>query len=265
VLRPAYTAWNLKGQAQIEHLKYLVQFASPSLIGTTPANATRTPVLDSAGNIVPGKTIDPIENLKEALLAFRNGSAFAGPYGTIVKELFSSGDGSAFLHAFDRYNQDITLAILGQTLATGEGQHDSRAAATVHQDILDTMVRQAKRAVVRMLTFDVLRPWVIANWGEAALPLVPALTLGTTEAPDLSALMLAVASLEKAAWFTPSQKPEVDLLLNLPQRTQQETDLETERFTAPPVSPTLPTGAPGGPQDATSGTGNQTDQQQEAA
>jgi hypothetical protein len=81
------------------------------------------------------------------------------------------------------------------------------------------MVRQAKRAVVRMLTFDVLRPWVIANWGEAALPLVPALTLGTTEAPDLSALMLAVASLEKAAWFTPSQKPEVDLLLNLPQRT----------------------------------------------
>jgi hypothetical protein len=64
VLRPAYTAWNLKGQAQIEHLKYLVQFASPSLIGTTPQNATRTPVLDSAGNIVPGKTIDPIENLK---------------------------------------------------------------------------------------------------------------------------------------------------------------------------------------------------------
>jgi hypothetical protein len=127
------------------------------------------------------------------------------------------------------------------------------------------MVRQAKRAVVRMLTFDVLRPWVIANWGEAALPLVPLLTLGTTEAPDLSALMLAVASLEKAGYLTPSQKPELDLTLNLPQRSQAETDLETERFTAPPVAPTPTTGASGGPQDAAQGTGNQDDQQQEAA
>lgn len=265
VLRPAYTAWNLKGQAQIEHLKYLVQFASASVFGTTPPNATRVPELNSAGQPT-GKTIDPQVNLLNNLLAWRNGSAMAAPHGTEVKVFYSTGDGAAFLHAFDRYNQDITLAILGQTLATGEGQHDSRAAATVHQDILDTMVRQAKRAVVRMLTFDVLRPWVIANWGEAALPLVPMLTLGTTEQPDVSAMMTATAQLEKAGWFTPSQRPIVDLLLGLPQRTPEETALEVERFTAPPVAPAPPTGAPGGPQDATKGAGgNQDDQQQEAA
>lgn len=263
VLRPAYTAWNLKGQAMQEYLKYLVQFASPSIIGTTPANAIRVPAEDSAGNIIPGKTISPQVNLLNTLLAFRNGSAMAAPFGTLVKEIYSTGDGAAFTRAFEGFNHDITLAIMGQTLATGEGQHDSRAAAQVHQDILDTSVRQAKRAVCRMLTFDVLRPWVIANWGEAALPLVPVVTLGTTEAPDLSATMLGIAALEKAGWFTPSQKPAVDLILNIPQRTAEESALETERFTAPPVAPTAPGGdttqgtPPGGPHDgATDGNEN---------
>lgn len=267
VLRPAYTPWNLKGQAQIEYLKYLVQFASPSIIGKTPQNATRVPVLDSMGQpVVPAQSIDPQTNLLNNLLAFRNGSAMAAPYGTEIDIVYSQGDGNAFIKAFEGLNHDITLAIMGQTLATGEGQHDSRAAATVHQDILDTTVRQAKRAVCRMLTFDVLRPWVLANWGEAALHLVPLVTLGSTEQPDMAATMTAVAQLERAAWFTPSQKPAVDLLLGLPQRSADETAVETERFMAPPTPPPalVPGTPPGGAQDAAQGTDG-TDQQQEAA
>jgi hypothetical protein len=253
VLRPAYTPWNLKGQAQIEYLKYLVQFASPSIVGKTPQNATRVPELNSAGQPT-GNTLDPQTNLLTNLLAFRNGSAMAAPFGTEIDIIYSQGDGNAFAKAFEILNHDITLAIMGQTLATGEGQHDSRAAATVHQDILDTTVRQAKRAVCRMLTFDVLRPWVIANWGEAALHLVPVVSLGSTEQPDVAATMTAVAQLERAGYLTPSQKPAIDLLLNLPQRDPTETAIEVERFSAPPAPPPIaPNAPPGGAQDATRG------------
>jgi len=253
VLRPAYTAWNLKGQTMQEFLKYLVQFASPLLIGTTPSNATRTAVIDATTGKPTGATIDPQVNLLNILLSLRNGSAMAAPYGTLVKELFSTGDGAAFRNAIADCNRDITLAVLGQTLATSEGQHQSRAAAEVHQDTLNTIVRQAKRSVVRMLTRDVLRPWVLANWGEAALCCLPSITLGTTESPDLTAMMNAVANLERATYLAPSQKPAIDLLLGLPQRTADEMLRDQEREAAPsPVPPVAPAGTDQQAQDTTS-------------
>lgn len=257
VLRPAYTMWNMKRQALQEYLKYLVQFAVPSLIGTTAPGAGYEPVLDAAGQPT-GQTQTAQQALLTQLQAFRNATALAVPHGTEVKELWSQGDGAAFLNAFSMFKTEMMLAILGQTLATSEGEHNARAAAQVHQDALDTKIRQRKGWVARLLVRDVLRPWVLLNWGEAALPLTPIPTLGATEEEDVTPRMGAVAQLERAGWFTPSQRPAVDLMLHLPQRTPEETAIEAERHQAPPVAPPVapgenPTEDDGGGDDAGEG------------
>lgn len=237
ILRPAYTPWVLKQQMLAEHVKYLTQFASPSLIAILSKLARDKRVTDDAGNFT-GTVIAAADALLTELLAFRNGTALVVPPETEVKELYSTGDGAAFLRAFEMYNRDITLAITGQSLATTEGEHQARAAASVHQDILATRVKQLKLGLARMLRRDVLRQWVALNWGDAAAAtLTPLVNLGTVEEEDLSPRMLAIAALERAQWFAPSQKPAIDATLGFPERDPSETAIEQERYAAPPPPP----------------------------
>jgi hypothetical protein len=94
----------------------------------------------------------------------------------------------------------------------------ARAAAQVHADVLDTLVRQGRRSVVRMLYRDVLRQWVRVNWGDAAVKLTPIPSLGVTEQRDLPAMMGAIAQLWNAGYLHPSQQAGIDDDLNLPPR-----------------------------------------------
>jgi hypothetical protein len=77
VLRPAYTAWNLKRQVYQEYLKYLVQFATPSVVGTTAPGAGYEPVLNDAGQPT-GQTQTAQQALLTQLKLFRNATALAG-------------------------------------------------------------------------------------------------------------------------------------------------------------------------------------------
>jgi len=242
VLRPAYTPWNLKQQILIEHVKYLTQFASPILVGILGEGAQNEWETGPDGQPT-GTVIRAVDVLLTQLIALRNGTALAVPFGTAIQELFSQGTGAAFLDAFAMYNRDITLAISGQTLATTEGEHQARAAAQVHQDTKNTRVRQAKKALARLLRRDVLRQWATINFGEQAAALTPLVSLGGVEEEDLTPRMNAVANLQRAGWFTPSQKPQVDGALGLPAREPSETAVERERFTAPPqpADPSAPT------------------------
>lgn len=224
VLRPAYTFWNLKQQVVREHLKYLAQFASPWIIGTTPEGAMTQPALDADGNPIAGTPISPEQAMVNALTNGKNGTAAAFPFGSQFTVIESKGEGRAFLNAYEYYDSQITKAILSQTLATNEGQHQARAAAGVHQDILDTIVRQAKRAVCRMVARDILAPWVRYNYGERAVELTPAVSLGTLEQPDLPALWTAAAALKTASYFAPSQLADVDAMLNFPRRQPEEVE-----------------------------------------
>lgn len=217
ILRPAYNAWWLKMQAWQEYLKYLAQFASPSLIGFTAPNAQS--YTDAAGTLVTPETA-----MVNALVAFRNASALAFPHGSQVQPIVMTGEGEPFLAAITLFDQQITKAILHQTLATEEGQHQARAASEVHQDVLDTMVRQAKKAIERMLRRDVLRQMVRVNYGEAALALTPKVTLGETERQDVTRLMDAIARLQTSGYLAPSQYPTIDVMLGLAQREAAEVE-----------------------------------------
>lgn len=217
ILRPAYEPWWRKRQIIPEYLKFLAQFASPSVIAKTPEGAASVPTDDDT------EPLSPEEQLKNALLDFRNSSVLAVPHDTEVDFMEVKGDGEAFSKGITEANFDITKAILTQELATEQSRFQARAAAQVHQGILDTLIRQSKRAIVKAFKQDILLPWITYNWGEdSAYKLCPVVTLGTTEQRDLAPLMTAIASLERAGYVSDEQRADIDKLLGLPVRSRNE-------------------------------------------
>lgn len=232
ILRPANTAWYNKMQTWPEYLKYLAQFASPGLIGFTPegAEALADPLNPDAPLVYPEQL------MVNTMTQWRNGAALAFAGGSAVTVVQSQGEGRAFLAAFDAYDQQISKAILTQTLATGEGQHQARAAASVHQDVLTTLIRQGRRAVVRMLRRDVLRQMIRFNFGEqAALALTPNVSLGNVEQQDFGTTANAIAALAKASYLDASQFPKVDEMLGLPVRDPAAAPVAPPPVESPPV------------------------------
>jgi hypothetical protein len=263
ILRPAYDAWWRKRQALVEFVKFLAQFAGPSIWATTPEGAQTAPPLDYLGNTVPyvapsetdplgnaqpvpSAPLTPEQDLLAKLQQFRNGTVGAFPFGTELHTIEMNGEGRAFLTAIAECNMSITKAILTQTLTTEEGEHQARAAAQVHQDVLDTLVRQGKRSIVRMMQKQILRPWVAYNWGDdVAAKLTPKVSLGTTEEQDLVPTMNAIANLYQAGYIDVSQQPDIDDMLGLPVRDLSIADEPTieEDSGSPPQAAGQPGGA----------------------
>ncbi|MDE2127916.1 MAG: DUF935 family protein [Armatimonadetes bacterium] len=226
ILRPAYSAWFLKTQMWQEYLKYLTQFAGPSLIGFTPEEAQQTVQTDSLGNIQTDANGSPIYlNPEQAMLAalqtFRNGTAAVFPFGSRVEPLQMAGDGGAFLQAIGLFNSEIDRAVTGQTLATQEGEHQSRAASAVHQDVLGLVVRAGKHALETALQRDVLRPLTVLNFGGAAADLTPRPTLADTESQDFADTAASIAALQTSGYLAASQYAALDAMLGLPERKEE--------------------------------------------
>lgn len=253
-LRPAFSVWNQKVQLAKEYLKYLTQFASPSMLGFAApqaqpypqTNADGSPQLDSYGNPVMRT---PEQDMVLALQQFANGTAASFPSGALVQVIEQSGSGEAFLNAFQYLDGQITKAILHQKLATEEGQHQTRASSGTHKDILDGVVHQARRPVQRTLRRDVLGVWAHLNYGRDALRLVPHVSLGQTEEEDRAALWTAAATLWKAGYGHESQLTDLDVLLGWPERgiagatTASVTEV-VQAKTAGLIEPITPTEAP---------------------
>jgi hypothetical protein len=216
--RPAYFPWFAKQQVWDEFLKYLAQFASPSIYAIASEASTKHGIDVDNGDGT--KTNTPAgQVLRDTLLDFRNGTAMGLPYGTLVNTLEVAGDGQAFHNAFLHCDQQITIAILHQTRATMEAEHGSRADSETGQDILGTIQRQAKRAVCTMFKRDILRPLVSYNYGpDASRMLTPNANLGSVEKQDFNAFALAIAALAKVGYLDPSQYAAIDAQLNLPAR-----------------------------------------------
>lgn len=215
ILRPAYTAWDLKMKTWPEYYKYLVQFASPSVWGTAAENAPDE--VDANGNPVTA-----VQALLLQLMAFQNGSALAMPYGAEVGTLVSTGEGKAFLSAFETFNREITTAMLTATRATMEAQHGSKADSGTASDVLDVFLRQSRYVLERAIYTQVLRPLVRRNYGDKVAQLTPYLSLGGVTEEDVYTLSSAVAALYSAGYLDPSQLPELDARLKLAARTADE-------------------------------------------
>lgn len=216
ILRPAYQAWWQKMQLWPEYLKYLTQFASPIPVGTTAPNAI--PTFDPTSGVM----LTPEQAQLAALQGIRNGAAISQPAGSVVTLHYSPGGGEAFINAMDMYDRQMTVSILCQTLATGEGRHNARAAASVHQDVLDTLVKQLKQFVVRMIQRDILTPLVRYNFGDvAAATMIPGVSLGETESADQSKMIEALSKVDGFRVLA-SQLQGIYELVGLPEADPEE-------------------------------------------
>lgn len=216
ILRAAYAAWWHKMQLWPEYLKFLTQFASPIPVGTTAPNAV------DYTDPTTGLLVTPEQAQLAALQGIRNGAAISQPFGATMQLHFSAGAGEAFISAIDQDDRQMSVSILGQLLATGEGRHQARAAAQVHQDILDQIVRQLKIFVTRMVKRDILKPLILYNFGrDAADRLVPNVSLGETETADQSTVLAALATVPGFTVF-PSQLQEIYQFAGLPQADAAE-------------------------------------------
>lgn len=227
ILRAAYTPWWQKQQALQEYQKYLSQFASPSLVGTTPEGAQPVPQTDSNGNLIldgngiPYQTT-PEQIMTDALLNFQNGTVVTLPYGSTVTPLQMSGAGEPFLQAIEYADKQIDQAITGQTLSTGEADHQTGAATSAHQDVKDLVVTYARNTICRTLKRDCLYHLVRYNYGEeAARKFTPDLSLTLTEQQDFATNAEAVARLWSIGYLDVSQQPKLDAMLNLPERSKE--------------------------------------------
>src|ERR1019366_3706404 len=183
VMRACYAPWIMLMQIWPEYFKYLVQFASPSIVGTLPEKAY--PITDANGDIQ-----DPIDVMYSELLGFANGKALALRYGAQVDLKWSTSDGGAFTNAIRNINHEIIKPILHQVLSTEEGQHQSRAASSTHQDIFNVATRALKNLIVGMVNNQILKTLVRLNYGDAmADALTPKCSLGDV-APEDRAVML---------------------------------------------------------------------------
>lgn len=219
LLRPVYTPWWLKQQSHPEHLKFLAQFASPSVVATLAEHAQGGFAQDASGADIPGTYKTAAQWLLESLLEFRNSSAMVVPYGTEVQLVEAAKGGDAFTSGQELWNREIAKGILHQTLATEEAEHGTRAQATVHQDVLGIILRQARKAVERMIRRDILLDLVRYNYGDDAAHLTPAATLGEVEQQDVTNLMNAIANLERAGYIADEQRPAIDVQIGFPPRS----------------------------------------------
>lgn len=220
-IRPSYTAWFAKMEIWQEFLKYLAQFASASVYAVASEEATKQGILVDNGDGTTTRT-SAVEVLRDTLLAYKNGSVLAVPYGTLLGALAVAGNGEAFHAGFELCDQQITISILNQSLATGEARYQARASSETHQNTLVTLQRQAKRAVCAMLHHDIVRPLVRYNYGEeAARMLCPHVSLGEVEQFDFAATATAIAQLARASYLDPSQYAGIDTMLSLPPRDSQ--------------------------------------------
>jgi len=213
-LRAAYASWWLK-QAVLNYLsKFLANFATPAIWGTVPKDAADVCKQDADGNIIA--TLSATEALAEALAEFQANSYGAFPAETHIATVNFSDNGSIFRLVLEMMNRAIVRAILSQSLATSEGEHQSRAAAETHQDIASLHILQNRMLVSDVITTQLLKPFVRYNWGEQYVHLTPKVDLGSGSGFPLS--LEGVATLARSGWpFTPEQVEKINNLIGIPQ------------------------------------------------
>lgn len=85
-----------------------------------------------------------------------------------VQAMEMKGDVSAFRSLIDAANTELSYAITGQSLATGEAEYGTRAQGSVHEGMMDELERSDARALAHTIQ-ETLIDWIVElNWGTDA-------------------------------------------------------------------------------------------------
>jgi hypothetical protein len=225
--RPAYNAWWQKRQTEIEFAKYICQFAGGAIFATVGEKAESVPLTNPDGTPVIGAggkpvLVHPQTSLLNGLVTLKNGGVAVGPHGSTAELLVAEGAGEHFLGKLRWHNNEISKALLGQTLATNEGEHQARAASGNAKDVMDLLVQWGETSVAAVIRGDILRPAVRLNYGEAYLPYLPQVVMSAAEEADFAALAKAAADVGYTIDAT--QLTQMDAKLGLAPRSDEAVD-----------------------------------------
>ena len=229
ILRAVYDPWWLKQQMKGELAKFGALFAMDKAVGITAEHAQPYPVKDANGNNmldpVTGGPIylTPEEAMVASMVEMRNGSSAAFPFGSEYLPVGPTTEGQFFDYVMTYLDNQIAKPILGGTRATEEAKHGSKADSQTGQDIMGLSTQFGKTALSEMIRWDILHNLVEYNYGvDAAEEFLPLVSLGQTEQQDFASEATAIAALQTAGYFVPSQLPEVDARLGLPIRSAED-------------------------------------------
>jgi hypothetical protein len=222
VYRRAYVYYRMKRDAWSFYMKSLDQTAMPFLHIDVPSGVPNMylPKTDGSEDTAAGQQNPVAATLAWATYARQGGTLVtqAGQnHPTVAKYLQATNSGDPFASAIGVFNSQITQAILLQQLATGESRHMARAAGQVHQDVLDVVMRDARRMVSDSITRDIFGPLVRENFPVRYHHLIPSCSFGDVELQDFSAWSESFAKLATAGLLDPSQFPAIWAMLGLPQ------------------------------------------------
>ena len=223
LLRPAYNGWYLKQQTWPQYLKFLSQFATPSIVGKLPPDAADVEVVDANGSATTDSLGAPMvitaaEAMLAKLIAFANGTAIVLENGAEFDLIQSQGDGTAYIKAFDLYDRQMTRAILINARATMEAEHGSKADSETAQDVFEDFTQFIRRQIEIAFYRDVIKPTVRYNWGEdIANELCPVLSLSKMNRENVPEFLNAIANLARSqdGMIHPSMYPSIDEISGL--------------------------------------------------
>lgn len=214
MLIPAFIAWWNKQRAMEEWSCWLGRYSQPSVWATPGPDAVPLCITNPDGSQI---ITQPTENLLQALLNLKSASVLALPYGSVVNMLQASGSAEPFIQSIDLWNKEITRALLGQHLATGEGGGGSaKSAAEIHAVILRQLIGTISMFMVRNIEQDIVKPLIEANYGDVGR-LMPVISLGDSAGFPLTATEIAV--LFQTGYFSEDQLKKLDKMLGLPVRS----------------------------------------------
>lgn len=224
LIRPAWNAYYLKTQVWPAYLKFLVQFASPSIVGYTPEGAEDVEVLDDSGTPARNadgtiQTISAEEDMLSTLLGFQNGTVAVLKGGSKLDLIKSEGQGEAFSAAVDLFDRQIAMAILKAHRTLLDAKHSSKADSESAADLTDVFVASLREVLASAFTREVVRVLVKVNFGpEVADAYAPEVTLKAMPKQDFAKAADAVGKLWASKFLHSSQVAEVDAMVGLPER-----------------------------------------------
>lgn len=240
--RRVYNFWNLKQQIPKEFLRFLLQEAVPSAVGTLPPNASAfEPELDEEGNIVyedeartRPKMIPVVLSFRNIIKGFRSSTGAVIPDGAKLEPFKKSGEstGQVFPNALKACDKQMEAALLLQELAQSEGEHQARAASITHADILGGLFFWFRWNLCMMLLYDFFATGVKYNMGEWALKYLPQISLGDSERRDWVEELKALADAYFKGFVDDTQRAALMASLNMPKpgksRQEQAAEAQTD-------------------------------------
>jgi len=237
VLRPAYNPWWQKRQTEVELAKYIAQFAGSGLVITLPENAKPVIRRNPDGTVAKDANGDnildhPSETTLSAARDYKNGSVLILPFGSEYGNIVTTGAGTPFFEQLERCDKEISKAILGQSLATNEGQHQARAASSGQKDVMDVLIQYGEERLSAVLR-RVLKLLIEINFGPSYVPFTPYVSLSAAEEADVEKLATAFSLIGYT--MAKSQLPQADIKLGFAPRSEDDESMQP--------TPTVQTGS----------------------